>query len=75
MGDRATEIPELENDPRFNNMDVREQHCEELIRILDEIFASKNMDEWERCFRENNVIYGRVQTPVEVTTDPQVLAS
>ncbi len=72
---RAIDRPDLENDPRFNNMDTREEHCEELIRILDEIFTSKNRDEWERCFRENNCIYGRVATPVEVTTDPQAVAN
>ena len=72
---RATEKPELENDPRFNNMETREQHCEELILILDEVFASGNMEKWEKRFRENNCIYGRVTTPVEVTIDPQALAN
>ena len=72
---RAIERPELENDPRFNNMEVREQHSEELIVILDDVFASQNMEEWERRFRENNCIYGRVATPGEVTVDPQASAN
>lgn len=72
---RAIERPDLENDPRFNNMDTREEHCEELIRILDEIFASKNGDEWERRFKKNNCIYGRVDTPVEVISNPQAVAN
>jgi CoA:oxalate CoA-transferase len=42
---------------------------------MDEIFASKNREEWEKRFRQNNLIYGRVQAPVEVTTDPQALAN
>ena len=29
----------------------------------------------EKRFRENNCIYGKVQTPTEVITDPQALAN
>ena len=74
---RAIERPDLENDPRFGggNMDVLRQNSEELISILDEIFATKTREEWEKPFRENNVIYGLVQSPMEVTQDPQALAN
>ena len=72
---RALGKPELENDPRFRNMEMREQHCEELIPILDEAFASKNMREWEKYLEENNCIFGLIQTPTEVATDPQALAN
>lgn len=54
---------------------MRAQHCEELVRILDELFASKEREEWEKRFRENNCIYARVQTPDEVITDPQAVAN
>ncbi len=72
---RAIGRPELENDPRFKEMETRREHCEELIRIIDEVAASKTMEEWEKCFKEYNILYGRTQTPVEVTTDPQALAN
>lgn len=72
---RAIERPELENDPRFNSIEARAQNCEELIRFLDEYFASKNWEELDKRFRENNLIYGPIQTPVEVTTDPQAVAN
>ncbi len=72
---RTVDRPELENDPRFNNMDMRRQNCEELIRILDEVFASKTIEEWEKLCRKHNLIYSRVQTPAEVVTDPQALAN
>ena len=72
---RAIDRPELENDPKFNSMQTRGQNCEELIRILDEIVASKTIKQWERIFRKNNIVYGRMATPVEVTTDPQALAN
>ncbi|MBI4283154.1 MAG: CoA transferase [Chloroflexi bacterium] len=72
---RAIERPELENDPRFNNMGTRRQNCQVLIRLLDEIFASKNRKEWEQRFKDNNCIYGRVETPEEVVSDPQAVAN
>jgi crotonobetainyl-CoA:carnitine CoA-transferase CaiB-like acyl-CoA transferase len=72
---RAIERPDLEKDPRFNTMENREKHCKELIRILDEIFSSKNMEEWDKLFRQNDCIYGPVQSPLEVTTDPQAIAN
>ena len=72
---RAIDRPELENDPRFNTADNRTANNTELVRIIDELLATRTMEEWEKIFRANNVIYGRVQTPVEVTTDPQALAN
>jgi len=72
---RAIERPELENNPRFNSIEMRQQNCEELIRIIDESIVSKTMDEWDKILRKNNCIYSRVQTPLEVTTDPQAIAN
>ena len=56
-------------------MDALSRNCEELIGILDRIFASKTRKEWEKHFKENDVIYGLVKTPMEVTQDPQALAN
>jgi len=72
---QAIERPELEQDTRFENMDKREENCQELIRILDGIFALETRDEWEKRFKENDCIYGRIETATEVTTDPQALAN
>jgi len=74
---RALERPDLETDPRFGGgeMDAIRDHCEELIGIFDEIFATKTIKEWEKNFKENGIIYGVVQSPMEVTQDPQALAN
>jgi len=72
---RAIERQDLESDQRFNSMEARAEHCEELINIIDDILASKTSNEWERAFKKHNVIYGRVASPTEVTTDPQALAN
>ncbi len=72
---RAIERPDLEKDPRFSDMEVREVNSRELIRLLDGIFVARSLTEWERRFRANNCIYGQVQSPLEVTADPQALAN
>ena len=69
----AIDRPELEKEARFVNLDKREENRRELIRILDEIFALKTRAEWEKRFKEYDCIYGRIETSVEVTTDPQAL--
>lgn len=72
---KAIERPELENDSRFSNMEVRADNCGELISIIDEVIATKTMEEWEKIFKKHDLIYARVQTSVEVVTDPQALAN
>jgi len=78
---RALERPDLEKDPRVGggdlskNVDALRENCAEVISIFDEIFASRTMKEWEKRFKENDVIYGLVATPMEVTQDPQALAN
>lgn len=72
---KAIERPELADDSRFNSQAAMEQNCEDFIRILDEVFASKDLAEWEKCLRENHVVYGKVQTPSETAFDPQAIAN
>jgi len=71
----ALGIRELENDPRFMNIDVRSQaeNSKELIRILDKIFATKPQREWLSILGKHKLIYGPVQTISDLLTDPQVL--
>jgi crotonobetainyl-CoA:carnitine CoA-transferase CaiB-like acyl-CoA transferase len=71
----AIERPDLEKDPRFHTLEKRGEHCEELIRILDEIFASKDRKGWERRLKENHCIFGRIETPEEVINDPQAMVN
>ena len=72
---RSIGKPELEKDPRFASFTKRAQNCEELIHIVDDILATRNLDDWAVIFKKNNVICGRVQTPAEVINDPQALAN
>ncbi len=44
---QAIERGDLEHDPRFESFDARVENQVELLQILDDVFASKTMDEWE----------------------------
>ncbi len=72
---RAIDRPELARDSRFCDLDARKEHCEELIAIIEKCLSERTMAEWEKRFKENNCIYGKVQTPMEVINDPQALAN
>ncbi len=72
---KALGIEELEHDPRFNDIEVRSQlqNSEVLIRIVDDIFATKSQEEWLKILRENKLICTRVQTISDLISDPQVM--
>ena len=72
---RAMGIEGLENDPKFNSIKARGENAEELVSILDGKFAEKTRDEWMRILNEEGCIFTPVQTPTEVTNDPQALAN
>lgn len=72
---RAMGRPDLEHDPRFASTAKRMENSAELIRIMDEVFATKPRSEWEKRFKDNGVIYGRIETPQEVVKDPQAEAN
>lgn len=71
------DIKELEHDARFVDMKSRAQNCEELISILDQIFAAKTSEEWLGILHRNKgrLIFSPVNTPRDVASDPQVLAN
>ncbi len=72
---RALGHPELEKDPRFLNMNAREVNNVALIRRLDEIFASRDANEWQQRLKAMNCVFSRVASPAEVIADPQALAN
>ena len=68
--------PELEQDERFARFRSRVgEHAQELIAILDQVFAERSADEWVRRLSERGVFCARVQDYAEISNDPQVLAN
>lgn len=71
---RALDMVHLENDPRFDSHERREQNNVELISIIDSKFAEKSYAELVESIADaGELIYGKVRDPLEVATDPQAL--
>ena len=56
----ALGIEYLEHDPRFATHKDRDDHCQELVRIIEDIFVTKTREEWESRFVGKNLIYSWV---------------
>jgi len=68
--------PELASDERFLDWKTRAQNCEELIFILDKIFATRPMREWIDIFnKKGDFLVQPVQYHSELASDPQVIAN
>ncbi len=72
---RALGMTDIEKDPRFNSIENRYEHSQELIAIMDKIFATKTRDEWLKILKNSGCICTPIQSPIEVTNDPQALAN
>ena len=72
---RALGIQRLEHDPRFNSIEARSRNAKELIAILDEKFATMSRDAWLSMLKREGCISTPVQSPLEVSNDPQALAN
>jgi crotonobetainyl-CoA:carnitine CoA-transferase CaiB-like acyl-CoA transferase len=72
---RAVGRPDLRDDVRFADMKARRENAEQLVRLLDDIFATRPFSEWTAIFDRENVWWAPVQTPAEVVDDAQVRAT
>ena len=61
----------LEQDPRFATFQSRHENREELIGLLDDLFAQRTLEEWARPLDEQGCIWAPAQTAEEVIKDPQ----
>jgi len=72
---RAIERAELIGDPRYSSADARFERREEVVALLDEALAKKDMAEWQLLFDEQGVIWGPIPTIDRVATDAQMKAN
>ena len=72
---KALDIEQLHDDHRFGSIEERGRNAREFVAILDDRFATKTRDEWMRILKDAECIFTPVQTPLEVTCDPQALAN
>jgi len=67
--------PELVNDPRLASRATIHENCEELIALLDEVFMTKNQEEWHQSFVKHGVFGTKVNSHMDLKDDAQVLAN
>jgi len=70
---RALEAPELLEDPRFTTNHERVKHKDELWPILEDIFKTRDAQDWTAALQEAQVPVGEVKTIDRALSDPQVL--
>ncbi len=68
---RAIGRADLIGDPRYDSHSKRYKEARELVAMLDEIFATKTLDEWIPIFDREDVWWCPVQSAAEVMNDPQ----
>ena len=69
-------IKELEKDPRFENHDMRGKNGQELVAILDKVFAAKTQREWLDILRqESDFMVAPIQRLNDLPDDPQMWAN
>jgi crotonobetainyl-CoA:carnitine CoA-transferase CaiB-like acyl-CoA transferase len=71
----CTVIDRLEwaTDERYASLESRLERRDELVGLLDEIFATKPAAEWVRLFSEANLMASMVNTYLDLGNDPQAL--
>ncbi len=72
---RAVHRDDLLQDPRFNPPEQRQQNGPALVEELKAMFATKARAEWAALLNASECIWAPVQSPKEVTEDPQVTAN
>jgi crotonobetainyl-CoA:carnitine CoA-transferase CaiB-like acyl-CoA transferase len=65
--------PEWATDERYASLQSRLERRDEIVALLDEIFADKTADEWVRLFSEANLMAAHVNDYLSVGEDPQAL--
>ena len=64
---------DLVEDARFATKAVRHSRSVELIRIFDEIFATRELAEWRKLLDGNGLVFGVVGILDDIPTDQQMI--
>ncbi|HEY8290030.1 MAG TPA: CaiB/BaiF CoA-transferase family protein, partial [Acetobacteraceae bacterium] len=65
---------DLTDDPRFATPAARKANARDLVRILDDVFATRTMAEWRAILDAVGVTFGVVGSVDEAHDDPQMRA-
>ena len=67
--------PELIEDERFKDGMSRFMNRVDCVSLLDEIFASRTLDEWRSALADAEGVWAPMQSAIELYDDPQVAAN
>ncbi len=70
---RAIGAEWLAEDPRFKDLQARQEHRDELNAIIEEHLVKAEADDWMEIFKVEDITAAKVATLDEVVVDPQVL--
>jgi crotonobetainyl-CoA:carnitine CoA-transferase CaiB-like acyl-CoA transferase len=70
---RCLEREDLVADIRFATRPDRHARSLELIRIFDEIFATRNLAEWRKILDGNGLVFGVIGILDDIPTDQQMI--
>ena len=71
----AIDQPALAEDPRFAEIATRRANAPVLMAILDEIFATRTLDEWCAIFDRHRITFGIVRRGADLPRDAQARAN
>ena len=71
----ALGIQHILEDPTMPGAEDGTVQSPELMKLIEDTFASKTFEEWDAIFRRYGFIYARIQTIDELPDDPQVIAN
>ncbi len=67
----ALNFEELHDDPRFSTTKARQENSAELVKRIDEVIATRDLDDWAIIFKKYDLVWGPVPSAAEVARDPQ----
>jgi crotonobetainyl-CoA:carnitine CoA-transferase CaiB-like acyl-CoA transferase len=70
----ALNVKELATDPRFNNLEARNHHRQELLNLLNNIFSTKTSREWLEILETRGIPCAPINDLKEALNDPATLA-
>jgi CoA:oxalate CoA-transferase len=70
----AVGMPQWATSSKFESADKRAENSEEMVSLLDEVFATKIYEEWEKLFR-GKIFFAPVNKPSDLASDVQVITN
>ena len=66
---------DLTTDPRFASRTDRHAHSTELVAVLDEVFGTRDRDQWRDVLHAHGIVFDVVASPDDLRDDEQLTAN